>query len=56
MLCYQKGIIYPPYITDKKFSGCMDLLLIFEENKSYYVYIKDFSRLMFNKTKNKSKK
>ena len=34
----------------------MDLLLIFEENKSPYVYIKDFNRLMFNKTKNKNKK
>ena len=33
----------------------MDLLLIFEENKSHYVYIKDFNRLMFNKTKNKIK-
>ena len=31
------------------------MLLIFEENKSHYVYTKDFNRLMFNKTKNKSK-
>ena len=34
----------------------MDLLLIFKENKSHYVYIKDFNRLMFNKAKNKNKK
>ena len=34
----------------------MDLLLLFDENKSHYVYIKDFNRLMFNKTKNKNKK
>ena len=34
----------------------MDLLLISEENKSHYVYIKNFDRLMFNKTKNKNKK
>ena len=39
----------------------MDLLLIFEcnshlENKSHYVYIKDFNRLMFNKIENKNKK
>ena len=33
----------------------MDLLLVFDENKSHYVYIKDFNRLMFNKTKNKNK-
>ena len=32
----------------------MDLLLIFEENKSHYVYIKDFDRLMFNKAKSKN--
>ena len=29
----------------------MDLLLINNENKSYYVYIKYFNRFMFNKTK-----
>ena len=34
----------------------MDLLLIFEENKSHYVYIKSFNRLMFNKKNNKNKK
>ena len=33
----------------------MDLLLTSEENKSHYVYIKNFERLMFNKTKNKNK-
>ena len=34
----------------------MDLLLIIDENKSHYVYIKDFDRFMFHKTKNKNKK
>ena len=34
----------------------MDLLLIFDEKKLHYVYIKEFNRLMFNKTKNKNKK
>ena len=34
----------------------MDLLLISHENKSHYVYIKDFNRFMCNKTKNKNKK
>ena len=34
----------------------MDLLLIINENKSHYVYIKDFDRFMFHKTKNKNKK
>ena len=34
----------------------MDLLLITDENKSRYEYIKDFNRFMCNKTKNKNKK
>ena len=34
----------------------MDLLLVNDENKSHYVYIKDFDRFMFHKTKNKNKK
>ena len=35
----------------------MDLLLIIDEKKSHYVYIKDFDRFMFYKTKkNKNKK
>ena len=34
----------------------MDLLLIIDENKSHYVYIKDFDRFMFHKRKNKKKK
>ena len=34
----------------------MDLLLLIEDDKSHYVYIKDFTRFMFHKTKNKNKK
>ena len=34
----------------------MDLLLLTDDNKSNYVYIKDFNRYMFQKTKNKNKK
>ena len=34
----------------------MDLLLVTHENKSHYVYIKDFDRFMFQKTKNKTKR
>ena len=29
----------------------MDLLLVIDENNLHYVYIKDFDRLMFHKTK-----
>ena len=44
------------YMSDQKFENSIDLLLIIDENKSHYVYIKDFDRFMFNKTKNKNKK
>ena len=39
----------------KNFENCMDLLLIADENRSHYVYIKDFNRFMCNKTKYKNK-
>ena len=56
VFCYENKIIYPLYISGEKFSDCMDLLLIFDDNKSHYVYIKDSNRLMFHKTKNKNEK
>ena len=34
----------------------MDLLLLIDDGKSNYVYIKDFDRFMFHKTNNKNKK
>ena len=34
----------------------MDLLLLIDDDKSHYVYIKDFNTFMFHKTKNKNKK
>ena len=34
----------------------MDLLIISDKIKSHYVYIKDFNKFMFNKTKDKNKK
>ena len=30
----------------------MNLLLLIDDDKSHYVYIKDFDRFMFHKTKN----
>ena len=44
------------YIADQKFGNSLDLLLLIGNNKSHYVYIKDFNRFMFHKTKNKNKK
>ena len=52
VVCYESGLTYPIYVSNQKFKDCMDLLLISNENKSHYVYIKDFNRFMCNKTKN----
>ena len=56
MFCYDSKLTYPVYLSDQKFRDCMDLLLISGECKSHYVHIKDFDRLMFNKTKNETRK
>ena len=56
MSCYENGLTYPVYLSGQKFRDSMDLLLLSDENKSHYVYIKDFNRFMYNKTKNKNKK
>ena len=46
VFCYENDLVYPVYLLDKKFKNCMDLWLITDENKSHYVYIKDFNRFM----------
>ena len=56
IFCYENDLVYPVHESNKKFEKCMNLLLITNENKSSYVYIKDFKRFVCNKTKNKSKK
>ena len=56
VFCYENNLIYPVCVSDQNFENYMDLLLITNENKSHYVYIKDFNRFMCNKTKNRNKK
>ena len=51
VFCYKSKLTYPVYLSNQGFKYCIDLLLISNKNKSYYVYIKDFNRFMFNKTK-----
>ena len=43
--------VYPFYISKKSHTQNLNLLLITQENKSHYVLIKDFNRLMYSKTK-----
>ena len=50
---YENELVFPIYVSDQKDS--MNLLLLIDDDKSHFVYIKDFNRFMFHKTKNKSK-
>ena len=54
--CYENKLTFSIYISDQIFENPMNLFLVTDENKSHYVYIKDFDRSMFYKTKNKNKK
>ena len=48
--------VYPLCISKKSYNQTLNLLLITEKGKSHYVFIKDFNRLMFSKTKHIDKK
>ena len=52
---YENGLVFPIFVSDKKFENSIDLLLLIDDDKSH-VYIKDFDRFMFPKTKNRNKK
>ena len=54
LFCYENNLVYP--CIRSKIEYFMDLLMITNENKSHYVYAKDFNRFLCNKTKNKNKK
>ena len=41
-----KNKAYPLYISKKSYNQTFNLLLITEKDKSPYVFIKDFNRLM----------
>ena len=53
---YENKLVFPIYVSNKGYRDLIDLLLLIEDNKSHYMYIKDFNRFMFHKTKNKNKK
>ena len=56
VFCYDNRLIFPIYISDQKFEDSMDLLLLIDNDNSHYVYIKNFNRFMFHRTKTKNKK
>ena len=53
VLCYENEMVFPIYVSDKKFESSIDLLLLINDDKSHYVYIKDFNTFMFHKKKKK---
>ena len=42
---YENGFVYPVYVSYQELKNGMDLLLISDENKSHYVYIKNLTDL-----------
>ena len=56
MFGHENKLVFPIYVSDQKFEDSMALLLLTDDDKSHYMYIKDFDRFMFHKTKNKNKK
>ena len=49
-------MVFPIYLSNQKFKDSVDLLLLVDDNKSRYVYIKDSNRYMFYKMNNNNKK
>ena len=54
--CHENKLTFSIYISDQEFEKSIDVLVVIDENKSHYVYIKDFDRFMIHKTKKKNKK
>ena len=48
--------VYPLYISKKSYHLTLNLLLITKKDKFHYMFIKDFNRLTFTRTKHKDKK
>ena len=53
MFGYQNQLVFPIYVSDQTFKSSIDLLLFNDDDKSCYVYIKDFNTFMFHENKNK---
>ena len=47
---YENKLVFPIYVWDQEFEDSMDLLLLVDDDKLHYVYIKEFDRFMFHKT------
>ena len=48
--------MYPLYVSKKSYTQVLNLLIITQDDKLHYVFIKDFNRLMYSNRKRKYKK
>ena len=48
--------VFPLYVSKKSNEQVLNVLLISNEEKLYYIFIKDFNRLMYSKIEHKEKK
>ena len=48
---YENKLFFPIYVLDQKFEDSIDLLLLIDDNKSHYVYIKDVNRFLVSQNK-----
>ena len=55
MFRYENEMVFPIYVSDQTFKRSIDLMLLINDDKSHYVYIKDFNTFIFHKTKIKNK-
>ena len=53
---YENKRFYPVYVCKQNNKHMLHLLLITEDEKTHYVLIKDFSRLVFNTSKHEHRK
>ena len=53
MIGYKNKNRFPLYVSKKVTETTLDLLLIWEEEKQHYVWIKDFNRFMFSRNRNR---
>ena len=55
VFCYENKMVYPVYLSNQYFNDSLDLLLTSNGFTNHYVYIKDFNKLMFNKTRHRAR-
>ena len=53
---YENEQFYPIYVSKQKNEKVLNLLLITQGEKQHYVLVKDFNKMMYNKTKHKERK